>query len=53
MKVYKFVVEMYARGESADDAAKRLTEELDYLFKADNECVAFIHPENGVEEKEV
>ena len=52
MKTFKFVVEMYVRGEDAQDAAEHLTGELKYLFEADNNCVAFVDPENGQESEE-
>ena len=47
METFKFIIEVYAQGESESDAAEYIVSELDYLFGLDNMLIAYTHPKEG------
>ena len=51
MNFYKFNCNVWVRGETAADALNELHEEVDYLFKQDNNLIA-LESDKGVKVEE-
>lgn len=53
MKVFKFQVEIYVQGETAEGALAHMQEEFDYHFGQDNQLQAAHYLDNGVLEEDL
>jgi len=52
MKTYKFICTVWVQGDTSEDALNELHDEVGAMLQADNNLIALVSDEEGIEDVE-